>query len=415
MKDISTGRAMHDVLHAGSLYESLECFEENREVLRGCKFAFASDSGVQPGRAAGRDFPNGAAVRSLFASQRVVILDEETLGEMRSGGSTFLIDHSISLDSNALSYLLPYFNGSTSRLPADFADVFDFMADPNTNVDPVPYRFENLVNLTRDPKLDQRIFDRLHAYEVLRTLDKASVAKGMPRSSLQPLEVIKGAQAQMASLYQALDDRSLMSSIREKHGFMYYLLLRMCTIQLSSPKRSAQEKIFDFCKDCDENLATIFARETLIARRYFECGQAIGFFGKIMVGGKSQLERLQGMAWDFWHVRQLELAITLKPGRDARFFFPALLTFDQGLIEMMDMYPLQACAWIQGVNEPKTRYAGDWLREVAGDESGQGAFMDRFYSPSATARRESSRNQVRRRLVELIAEAESAFLQVSMA
>lgn len=408
-----TQEAIQDVLHARSLPEALARFERNRRHLRGCKFAFASAEGPRPGHATGRDFPNGAAVRSLFATRKVVVLDDDTVEEMKDGGSTFRLDYSISLDTNTLSYLLPYLDGKTSRLPADFADVFTFIAAPETNVDPIPYRLENLLNLTRQPAEDQRIYDRLYAYEILRTLDSVSLAQGMPRSSLTPVELAKRAQEQMASLYHAIDDSALMDAIRHKHGTMYYLLLRMCTLQLAAPRRPAHAKMIDFCDDCDQHLATLFAREMLLARRYFEQGQSIAFFRKIMIKGHDQLAQLRSMAWDLWHVRQMEQAITLRPVPDARYFFPALLTFDKALIEIMDMHPLQACAWVENMHQPQTRYVGDWLREVAGDEPHQQIFIDRFYSPAAVARRECVRDRLKPSLPALISGAESDFRRIA--
>jgi hypothetical protein len=120
----------------------------------------------------------------------------------------------------------------------------------------------------------------------------------------------------------------------------------------------------------------LFARETLLARRYFEHGQSAPFFSKIMIGGHDLLPRIRGMAWDLWHVRWMEQAITLTTSSESRYFFPALLTFDKGLIDIMDMYPIHSCAWAKGAKQPYTRYAGDWLREVAGDGDAKAAHRE---------------------------------------
>ncbi len=408
-----TRNAIAQVCHADSLAESLIRFNQYETALQDCKFVFASSDGNTPGLATHRDFEAGAAVRSLFATQTVVVIDRNTVADMRSGSATFGFDYSISLDTQALSYLLPYLNSNTSKLPKDYESVFAFIAHPDTNVDPTPYRLENLFNLTKRPAEDHRIYERMRGYEILRTLDATSLANGNPRSTLSDAELTKRTQEQMASMYSWIDTPHLMDSTRFKHGTMYCLLLKMCTLQLAKPRASAMEKLVEFCDFCDKSLATMYARETLIARRYFERGRSLGFFSKIMIEGKEQIERLHAMAWDLWHVRWLEKAITLNVSPHARYFFPALLTFDKGLIEILDLYPLRACAYSEASGEPYAVFDGDWLTDIAGDSVAGHAFVDRFYSDQAIARRETIRDEMRPGLYRLIDALETEFRQVA--
>jgi hypothetical protein len=402
-------QAILRVCHAETPLEALARFVHERTILNDCKFVFATDHGNAPGRAVHRDFPEGAAVRSLFATQHILVLDRDTIAEMQQGQSTFGIDYSISLDTQALSYLLPFLNRNTSKLPADITQVFTFIADPNTNVDPTPYRLENLLNLTKQPEYDARIYDRLRAYEILRTLDPQALAKGHPASTLTDFELTKRTQQQMASLYDWLDTPLLLERVRFKHATMYALLLKMCAIQLARPEAAAESKIIEFCAFCDEELATLYAREILIARRYFERGQNLGFFGKIMIRGKDMLKRLHGMAWDLWHVRWLEKAMTLKPSTENRYFFPALLTFDKSLVEVIDLYPLRAFAYSTRQNEPHAIFEGDWLAAVSGDDITRQHIIDRFYSDDAISRRAARRDGQKKMLHTLVSRLESDF------
>ena len=387
-------KAMLHICHSDTPMEAWLRYEQAGEVLHHCKFVFASDDerAPAPGRAIRRDFSATGAVRTLFSSRNIIVIDRETSSEMRRGGSTFVIDYSISLDTNALSYLLPFIDSKTTRLPADFSEVFTFIADPCTNVDAIPYRMENLQNLTGCPKADNLIYLRLRAYEILRTLDPASVADGKPRSYLTDAELEKCAQEQMASFYESKNDAQLMENIRLNHEAMYCLLLKMCLIQLKRPSMSTKNKILQFLEFCDTDLATIFSREILLARHYFVRGQDMNFFKKIMVGGRAPLKNLRNMAWDLWHVRQLEISTTLRPIAGARYFFPALLTFDKGLIEIIDLFPFRAIAYDEHVREPCIVYRCEWLSDIAGgDEKTCAALEERFFSDKARALRESNR------------------------
>ena len=398
-------RAMLHICHSDTPMEAWLRYEQAEDVLHHCKFVFASDDerAPTPGRAIRRDFSATGAVRTLFSSRNIVVIDRETSSEMRRGGSTFVIDYSISLDTNALSYLLPFLDSKTTRLPADFGEVFTFIADPCTNVDSIPYRMENLQNLTSCPKADNSIYLRLRAYEILRTLDPASVANGKPHSYLTDAELEKCAQEQMASLYESKNDARLMENIRLNHEAMYCLLLKMCLIQLKRPNMSTKNKILQFLEFCDIDLATIYSREIMLARHYFVRGQDMNFFKKIMIGGRDPLENLRNMAWDLWHVRQLEISTTIRPIAGARYFIPALLTFDKGLIEVIDLCPFRAIAYDERFREPHIVYRGEWLSDIAGgDEATCAALEERFFSEKARALRELNRASRRSCLSKLI-------------
>jgi len=67
---------------------------------------------------------------------------------MRNGVATFSIDYSISLDTQAVSYLKSFIVGSTGgSLPKDIAEVLGFITRDDVYVDPIPYVLENLHNL----------------------------------------------------------------------------------------------------------------------------------------------------------------------------------------------------------------------------------------------------------------------------
>ncbi|MGC3834408.1 hypothetical protein ACPSKX_09090 [Moritella viscosa] len=108
---------IQEIATADSLGESIAIFSLTKELLDGCKFIFASDSGPSPGLSVGQDFKDGSAIRSLFSTEKVLVLDNETLRDMSLGTAEFQIDYSISLDTQALSYLEPYISGNVNKLP----------------------------------------------------------------------------------------------------------------------------------------------------------------------------------------------------------------------------------------------------------------------------------------------------------
>ncbi|MET0321240.1 MAG: hypothetical protein ABW069_11020 [Duganella sp.] len=404
-----------EVSQAENLAQAIETYRDYAHLLEDYKFIFAAEKGAIPGYAVNHLFSAGAAVRSVFSTERVLVLDPVTFKEMQvgNGSATYPIDFSISLDTMAMSYLEPYMSGQVNnKLPHDMREVFAFIARDEVNVDPGPYIAENRLNLG-DVKAADRIFEKLKSYEVLRTLDKEWLAsRGEIKSLLTQGEIDTRAFGLISGMYEALNDQPAMDGLREGHRYMYVCLMKMAEIQIKRPRQKSLDKIIEFLDFCDKELGAIFAREAVIARAYFDRGQKLTFFGKIQVGKKDLLEQLKNMAWDLWHIRQLEEGLTMLLNPQSRYFFTALLTFDKRLIEIMDLYPLRSFAFSQKSNEKFPVYAGDWFGIIAGGSEFKGQIVDRFYSDSARRSRAERTRSAKANLLNVESGLESALRQL---
>lgn len=404
---------VHEICTASTVGEAKALYEQFEFFLPPCRFIFSADAGVQPGLSVNREFSAGAVVRSLFSSERVLVLDRDTLREMSCGSATFPIDYSISLDSQALSYLEPFMAGRVSRVPSDFGEVFSFIAQDNVFVDPLPYCYENLRNINDDYSAG-RVFEKLKAYEVLRTLDVEYFERnGLVHSMASDGELVKMAQEHMARMYMERGNHEFMRVLGFRQQFMYCLLLKMVSICFGSSGKSRNAKVIDFVEFCDERLATLGGREIALASAYFERGQRLEFFGKVQKNKPDLFEILDGMAWDLFHLRQLEEMATTCPDSNARYFFPSFLTFDKRLVEVIDMYPLKSLAYVEGEGKPMPFYIGDWFELVFPDAQDGSVAADRFYSEEAKLDRESRRDECCSNLSDLMIELEEEILSIS--
>lgn len=389
--------------------EALAAYLLGAPCLQDYKFVLASPRGATTGFAVNKDFPRGAAVRSLFNTERVVVLDPLTLSDMHSSKEAkYQIDYSISLDTQAVSHLEPYVSGrDPMKIDADLQEVFEFIARDDVSVDPLPYIVENLDNLKSGSASD-RIFSKLKAYEVLRTLDLGRLKEtGEAHSYLSPVELTKRAQEFIGGMLYDRENAAMMAGLRFAHQFSYVHLLKMVAIRLRWPKASLQQNMERFAEFGDTVLATLGGRETALARAYFERGQDMDFFRKVQKNKPDLLEILRNMAWDLSHVRRMELAMTAQPTSSARYFFSALLTFDKGLIEVLDLYPLKALAFKVGSAEPMPFFAGDWFDLVSDSAEGKVGFQNRYYSRDARASRNLRRLAVRESIDEIVASLEN--------
>ncbi|WP_426577135.1 hypothetical protein ACP179_23545 [Xenorhabdus stockiae] len=353
-----------DICEAPSLLDATALFHEHKNILKGYKFIFASNTGTQMGYSINKKFSNGAVVRSLFDSDRVWVLDENTIDEMtKNGVSHFPIDYSISLDTMSFSYLEPYINGKYSTLPSDFKEVFDFISDENVNVDPFLYQIENSENLKSDYNLT-RIYKKVKGYEFLRNFNSdLYLKKGVVSSIISDQELEVKAQKFMSNLLYFNENKPHENNTLFNNILSY--LFKMILIQKNMNNASLEEKILELIYFSHSDMGFFGFREMLIAKRYFEEGDKFPFFNKIKSNGKDLLKTVNGMSWDLFHIRYLERSLAVNGENNARYFFPAILTFDKRFIDLLKMNSIKSIAINNELNEIQPIYKLDFYQEYA--------------------------------------------------
>lgn len=303
-------------------------------------------------------------------------------------------DHSISLDTMALSYLEPFLQRRLAKLPADFFEVFEFISRPAVNVDPLPYMQENHWNVL-DAEKKARVFEKLRAYEVLRRIDRSLLeAESRVRPLVSDYEIELGARKLLNSMLSKHEDdangRTYTDTLRHRHLAFYCVLMKMVEIKLRG-KGHLNKMTDDFFSFLHTEMQAIYMREAVIARAYFENGTDLQFFRKIQVNKASIFGELKNMAWDLLHIRHVEQGFVLKPDDRARYYFPAFLTFDYRLTELVDLCPLKAVA-LSPSNQILPFYFGDALFRVAGGEPDfKDALAEEYFSLKAVEERAQRR------------------------
>lgn len=385
---------IHDVCYSDTLSEAVRKFNLYKPVLENYHFVISVPFGNIPGNARKKSFSNMAKIKTPFFSDHLIFIDRSSAFEMQlCDRATLHVDYSISLDNNAVSYLWSYIN--SGRIGAvDLVEVLEFISRDDVFVDPIPFFIENAPRLL-DLSNSTQIFNRVKGYEILRNLDPILLKKGIIRTTLTEDEIIAKAHSLISDFYIRLTKDDTLEAIAFRRDFKLCQLLKMVSIQFSMPNKTLGDKLSSFSEFCDNEMATFDWRSIAIAKEYFSKGQNFSFFGKVQKGRKGLFEALNGMAWDMWHVMQLEESITLKPEEKADYFVPALLTFDQGLSDMMDLHPLKAIAFSKDDKRPIPFYAKNPLEILSDDEKIQTSFHQKYYSLNARMRREKKRESLR--------------------
>ena len=69
------------------------------------------------------------------------------------------------------------------------------------------------------------------------------------------------------------------------------------------------------------------------------------FFGKIQKNSDELVRKMKAMAWDIFHFRYLEKASTFSLSKNADYFFPALCSFDDEFVKLIDFYKLSGLVY----------------------------------------------------------------------
>lgn len=392
LKEETIRKAATLVCTAETQEDAIKIFTEYQMLLHNCRFIFASSNGAIPGLSINHNFSATGVIRSLFKTDKVWLLDRTTLKEMYAQGcATFPIDYSISLDTQALSYLEPYINDTSNRVPADFTEVFEFLARTDVNVDPMPYLYENLFKKASDVDFD-KIFSKYRAYEILRSLDLEHLHTNKQiRSNLSHEHLNIQTQKNLAKIMYDIDDH-VKEHLNLRVDFYYCILLKIAIIHFYRPKLTVVQKMEKLLDFMDTELTTICIRELIIAYEFFKHDTKIKFFGKIQNNNEDILQDLRNMAWDFFHIRQLEENSTIKCN-EARYFFSSLLTFDKKFIQIIDLCPLKCIAYLDGIKQPIPFYDDNAMNAFNSFINEHTELNQRFFSNKAMISRSNRRKK----------------------
>lgn len=391
------------VCTADTLEDSVKIFIENQTLLKNCKFIFASTHGATPALSINQNFSATGVIRSLFKTNNIWVLDQKTLKEMLEGneGATFPIDYSVSLDTQALSYLEPYIYETSKKIPADFAEVFEFLAREDVNVDPMPYLHENLLKHNYFTDFN-KIFSRYKSYEILRTLDlKHLRANKQIRSKLSDEHLNIKTQQNLATIIHGIDD-NVRKALTFRVDSYYCIIMKMAIIHFTRPQLTLAQKLEEILDFMDKELTTIFMRELIIAYEFFKQGTKLNFFGKIQLNNLNILRDMRNMAWDFFHIRQLEENLTINFNNETRYYFPSLLTLDKRFNQIIEICPLKACAYFDGAHQAMPFYDNNAMNAFNNFLNTSYEISERYFSNNAKLSRYHRRKNIKNNIKNLI-------------
>ncbi len=323
--------------------EEFVCFLENYNDLKECTFFMYSDN-------EGEDFPEvfksnfdkDFAIVEIGCSDKYYMIDEKVCQDMiRDKVAYYDMDFCVELDTQAVSYLKNMFKDFDDvNIPQDKQELFFYLNQKHVNYSSIPYILENAGK--KDSNKSKDIYLNLKSYEIFKHFDFITYQKtGEIKYDLDESNIllsVDDAYNRIVSNYW----NEVMRSTFQVQKALYCLLIEAALIEFQNSKKSAPNKMRMLIDFILSKFGVFSEREMIICYRYFEHDERTKkFFKKVHKDSKDLKKTLNGMAWDLTHVRTVEKFYVLKPIETCKLAIHPILTYDNGLKEVLKLCPVK--------------------------------------------------------------------------
>lgn len=341
---------INKVLACEEPIEALYTYVNNLELLHDCRFIFFSDE-------YGSDIPyflksqkiNNFNIHCLTSFSKMLVIDTETCDEMfRTGEAIYAIDACIALDTQTVSYLKDIFTENPTTINEKSKYFIDYLIRNDINFDYSLYMLENLKKLNNKEEII-KTYENLLACERFKALNMKKYLKGELISYTKTEDELKLLTDEIFFVMNNKSKSLETISFENRYNAIKALLLKVAIIELAYSRKGIKYKIALLLEFINNELGCIFERETAICYLFFLHDKRVEkFFKKIKPNCVDIVKHISGMAWDLSHLRHLEYLIaTLRPS-NARYELYSIITFDYGLQEVLEAYPIKKCAIYNG-------------------------------------------------------------------
>jgi len=274
--------------------------------------------------------------KSLFQNNNFIFLNQNIIRDMNENKEPiFGIDYTVSFETQFASFVERYFIGKNIEQLEEFENILYKIIDNDLNSDYIPYVVENIAKGESKEAIKSNIKQLINFFH----LDKSS-------SYLLKNMKIKN-QLKCNSDYEDIVKNVIdkpnyngLNGFQQQQEIMYIILMKM--IIINKEKKSPKQKINELVSFMHNSIFTMLDRELTIAIKFYENQNELKFFNKVININDKTLTQLNNMAWDLVLVRLIEQSYAIRPNVEADFFISYFLTFDEGLSQIIDCYPLKA-------------------------------------------------------------------------
>lgn len=358
--------AINEMFMSRDLLEHMTCYQHHINELKDWTFVvFSEDDGTKLPDALCTNYDNKFAIINLGRGDRYYAVDQQICEDMlRTGVADYYIDVCVELDTQAVSYLKNVFE-EYNQIPnyENIKELVHYLQLPSVNYSCLPYLVENAAKKDSINRIECyrniKSFMLFKSYDHERLLRKESCVYDRSEEDIQ---------IDVDSLYNDVFSEKFAQyygDFFEMQKGIYALLLKAISIEFENSKRAAKNKMYDLIHFVNDELGFIAEREMEICYHYFaHDDRTKKFFKCAQKNSKDIFNSIKGMAWDLTHVRLVEREYMTLLVNDLRFAIHMLLTFDNGLKDLLKINPIEQIALCNGTAIPK--FQNRWLEDIDG-------------------------------------------------
>jgi hypothetical protein len=382
---------LYEVQHAANLFHVLNVWMKFSEHLAGVDLIYSHPDPVGtplPVLSWPHELFRDGGLRPFFAGPYLYFINNQIITRMVPGERVEVkVDYSISLDTNAASYVEDFVNNNRTNVPAGFIKAMEFMLEHRPNFDYSFYLMENTPNY-RDPAKAVRIRQKLIAIQKLDYADRDHYKRtGEVKALVSDAQLEALTDVKLHQFYVRRQAERGAFSYEHWHDILYVMLLKIIEYCRRSkvPLERKIEQLFDFMH---EEMNAYFDRLTVVALKLFENRNSLTFFNPLNKGGSARNREglrntIRGMAWDLTLIRILEQLSATKMGGD--YFVPLFLSSDQKMLKLFDTHPLLASVAHGGEGQVVPLPRTDTTR-ITAQIMGEG-FIKKYFDEDVVRRR----------------------------
>lgn len=358
--------AINQMFLCGSLAEHWACYHHFYEDLKECTFiVFSEKEGTKLPEFLCTDYDHDFAIINIGCADRYYAMNQQICKEMdNKGRSDYYIDVCLELDTQAVSFLKGVFT-EYNRISDihKIKELIDFLQLPEVDYECVPYLVENSAKKGSIDKIE--CYKNIKSFMLFKAFNYHSfLQNGICEYDRLEEEILLDTDRLFHGMFSEAFALGY-NKFYEMQSSIYVLLLKAICIEFTNPKKSAQNKIMELFDFINEKLGFVADRELQVCYCYFEHNDKTKkFFKKIQKNSKNLLNTINGMAWDLIHIRVIEQQFAIRPTEQVRFAIHALLTFDNGLKEVLQINPVEQMAFYNDIPIPKLKYC--WYDKIPG-------------------------------------------------
>lgn len=350
---ILTDIMINNIFACESIYESVLLYYSYSEHLKGCKLIVFSDEHGQelPEYITNKDL-EGFKINGLTSQKKIFVIDKDTCNQMiEKNTANYFIDACIALDTQAVSYLTDLFNDKKLERDNKYKPIIDYIITNEINFDCSLYMWENSGKLNSIEE-NEATYLNLLAIERFKSLNReVYMSTGLIQYDKTDLEIEVSAKNILEVMREASNNPEL-EAFNRLYDVIKLIILKSAIIEFRYPKKGIRYKIELLMDFIDNNIGYLMEREIAICYLFLKHDKRVEkFFKKIKTDCRDIIKHINGMAWDLKHIRYIEYTMANHKQQETTYKIHTLysiITFDYGLQEVLNTYPIKKCAIYNG-------------------------------------------------------------------